>query len=449
MHEIPELDIDLNVEGWERSGGKSYNVWGRVPFPQELLDYINEHKKLNVCFYDGLTGVPIRDYNKKWLWSIWTAYDEDIRKIEGELKSEDLPKISATFKSCFNKYGAVTENIGMKVAVALDMPTSYNYIVSFDPQQHQQIVNNYPNPTRKSKVLPYGIVSIDFLQNKPSPLQESVSEYKNKDGEYEEIQSYSRISGDELVSFEDALRKFKFGTNNLGGEFNLIENWIRVVDELVEKELVGCPRETINETLTKVHSRIARSFLLREFLGDCDFTAYNGGIVYNPATKKMRYAPNHDYGECFNALVRDKLDFDPYCGMTKEQFEAMPESMQAIIQKGHKRNEMSVDEIACQFASGTSEQNLNYVMKNFPKASREFFESLDHVIQKGDLDSIIDEYKDITFKGQPLLNEDERTTFKEFLDARAGWMSDFYVQFIQSQGQEIPCSVISRDGRFF
>ena len=210
--------------------------------------------------------------------------------------------------------------------------------------------------------------------------------------------------------------------------------------------LTTIPKETIDETTTQINSRIARAFLLREFLGDCDFTAYNGGIVFNPVTKRMRYAPNHDYGESFNALIRDKLDFDPYYGMTKEQYESLPEKVKQIIALKCKKNaNESIDDIAKKFASGTSEKNFYYVIKNFPKACSEFFQNIDHSIQMNEFDKIIDSYSEITYNGTPLLNEEERNAFKEYLSLRAVHLSEYYVSYLKENGMQVPASTMTID----
>ena len=52
--EIPELDIDLGVKGWEVSGGKSFNVWGRVPISDELIEIVNSFNKKNKPTIVGL-----------------------------------------------------------------------------------------------------------------------------------------------------------------------------------------------------------------------------------------------------------------------------------------------------------------------------------------------------------------------------------------------------------
>jgi len=458
MAEIKDLDIILSDIGWDKFGGKSFNVWGTVPFPKELLTHMNKCKNTPVYFYNANTGKKVLKSNKKS--SVWTAFDNYIYSQPNDVKEKDLPRISATFKSCFSKYGAVTENIGMQLAMELDMPTSYNYIVKFDPKKHPRIVRNYPTMSKRSEVLPYGIVSIDFLQSVASEPVVGTTTMTNKRGEIIEISSIDNLSGDELLPFDEAMAKYGFGTNKLEGTANLVENWIRVVDEIVKREFPNLPQEKLNKIISQTHSRIARSYLLKDSaLGDCDFTAYNGGVVINRKKMSLRYAPNHDFGESFNGLVRDLIKkqnptantemsddfFDVLkakLGINKEFFEKLPPATKEKLleQIGQTRSSKSktVPEIARMWASSTSEQNFYYILENFPEACEEFFESIDMLVQRKKIDKIINKYTQMTCNGKPLLNKEEAKMFKEYLYERISHICNLYTQFLNKNDREIP-----------
>lgn len=440
MPEIRDLDISLDVVGWDKYGGKSFNVWGLVDFPPELIKHILKFKAKTYYNYDPNTGKKFERPDKKS--PVWTAYDNYIYS-QLALGNTDfyIPKISATFKSCFTKYGAVAENIGMRLAMALDMPTSYNYLVKFDPQKYPQIVENYPNKEILSDLQPYGIVSIDFLQVRPTAsTKRSVTIDTSPLGNAIQIEALTDIEGDKLVTFEDALRKYHFSTNNLDGAENLIENWINVVDEMARRELQGVPKERLNKVTNHIHSRIARSFLLKDsILGDCDFTAYNGGVVMNAETKKFRYAPNHDFGESFNGLIKNKLEFDPYHGMTQADIDRLPPAIrEKFLESVKNEKELSISEIARRFASSTSERNFYYVISNFPNSSKEFFENLDKLFRDGRINKIIDSYTRLTCNGKPLLTKEEAELFKEYLTERICHICTLYVDHLQKNNQPIP-----------
>ena len=442
MSEIRNLKLTPADEGAEKSGGQSCNFWGVVKFPEELLAYINEYKQTQSFRLNPTTGKNVVLNNQKA--PIWTAFDKYIYSQNGDIKESDLPKISATFKSCFRPYSAVAENLGMKLAMALGQPTSYNYLVSFDPEEYPEIVNNYPSIEKREKLQPYGIVSIDFLQAQHCFEKWGKADYTPPDEDTIEIDSVNDLSCDELLSMEDVYAHcgMRFSDSE---EENYIENWIEVVDQFAKSILKDQPREKINKTIDRMHSRIARSFLLREFLGDCDFTAKNTVLVYNEELRELNYAPNHDYGEAFNPVIENLFKKkDKYFGMTEQVFKALPQAVQDKL-ASQQPKEMSVEEVATQYASASSERNLQYVIENFPDASLEFFEYLDNIISKGEMERIVDSYAGLTCNGEELLKENERETLKQFLTLRANYMCELYVQTMEDLGIDNPFITHSSD----
>lgn len=435
MTEIKKLEFDTDVEGAENSGGQSCNFWGRIQFPEELLAHINKHRKTEFLEWDSKAQCTIVLKNQKS--PVWTAHDQTIYANEPEtITTNDLPPISATFKSCFRPYSAVAENMGMKIALALGQPTSYNYLVSFNPEEYPEIVKNYPSVEKLSKLQPYGIVSIDFLQAQHGLEKWTKADHKTFQGETE-IDSVDNLAKDELLSMEDVYQHLgiRFADSEEG---NYIENWIDVVDEFARDVLKGQPRERVNKTIDKMHSRIARSFLLREFLGDCDFTARNTGLVYNDELGQLNYAPNHDFGEALNPVIENLFTKkDKYFGMSEEVFNSLPEPIREKL-ISQKPKEKTVEEVAIQPASASSEQNLKYVIDNFPEACKEFFENLDYMISTGEIDKIVDSYAGLTCNGKELLTQEERITIKEFLEIRANYMCERYVEAMQDLGYENP-----------
>ena len=103
-----------------------------------------------------------------------------------------------------------------------------------------------------------------------------------------------------------------------------------------------------------------------------------------------------------------------------------------------KRSNKSMHEIATSWASASSEENFYYVLNNFPNASREFFESVDQFLQKGNIDKIIDKYTQLTCNGVPLLTQEEAELFKEYLYERVSHFCELYTKFLMEQGEEVP-----------
>ena len=113
MIEIPNLIINLDTWGWDKSGGKSNNVWGQVPFPEEIIDIANKAKARSIKFSRFIGK------DQKIKPSIWTAYDPILYADNEPITKEDLPAtISATFKSCYSNYTAIIENMCMRIAYA-------------------------------------------------------------------------------------------------------------------------------------------------------------------------------------------------------------------------------------------------------------------------------------------------------------------------------------------
>lgn len=432
MPEVQKLIIDIdNTKGWDNIGGKSNNVWGQVPMPTEIVEIANRYKRKSIRLGQ------LMNKDVKFLPSIWTAYDKLIYASDEPITMEDLPStISATFKSCYNRYSAIVENMAMRIAFALDLPTSYNYIVQFDPQEYPKIVENYPNPELKKKVHKLGVVSIDFLQ---SSRGESVREIYTDIDEYgkeSQVESIYDVDGDRLIPFDDIVTKV-VGNNRLSGDQNLIENWVSAIDLFVQEELKDLPREKVNKTIHNVHSRIARSFLLKEYCGDCDNTSYNATVVFNKVLSRLVYGPNHDFGDSFNKLVKSKIDKTQ--SMSIEQINALPEKVRNImLERLAKEDKESVADIAKQFAViGASKRNLEYIFAHFPDSAKEFFESVDKCVQKKTFSKIVNSYTRMTCDGKVIMTRKEAEIFKEYLEERAAWMMEIYIKYLQDNNEQV------------
>ncbi|MBQ8908735.1 MAG: hypothetical protein IJY90_00380 [Clostridia bacterium] len=453
MAEIKELDFQLSDEGWNLSGGKSFNIWGLVDFPKELLKYILDYKKKTFISFDPTTGKRIKTSGKRA--PVWTAFDKYLYHDYDVKSGEKLPKISATFKFSFDhKYSAIVENMGMQIALALDMPTAYNYIVAFTPEKHPEIAahlrtkrdRDNVQPLRdRDNVQPLGIVSVDFLQaRQASPKSTGKKIYSHDDVE-EEIDSFSHIDGDELIPFEDLLDQYHIAYDKFAGEDHCLDKWIAAIDQIAYMKYSHMPREQLNKTLHDIHSRIARSFLLKDcLLGDCDFTSYNAGIVTN--AHKIRYAANHDYGDTCAHLIKQKLIAKPNHGISQEDFDKLLKNVQEYLTSLQASyQQQSVEELASQWASNTSKYNFYYVLKNFPQACSEFFKNLDNLARRNQIAKIVDQYTKMTLNGQPLLTKEEATMFKKYLTARLTHYCDLYVEYLNANHSEVPQEIETDD----
>ena len=399
MSKIPNLEINFeSVAGWDRSGGKSMNIWGQVPTSNLPFDDIFQ---------------SIKNGKKS---CVWTCYDKALYSDNTEKetltefvseKLKNLPKtMSATFKPTYSKYSVVAENLGMKIAMLLNMPTSYNYIVKFDRnnEKFKPIIDHLQQRHLKS-LQDYGIVSIDFLQ--PSNVvDEKLS---------------IAYSGDRLILFDDS-----FKLNNLKISSNpdkpmLVQTWIESLKKFIFSKrgmfLEHMSMEKFKEQIRNVESRIARSFLLREFLGDCDFTDLNSGFIINEKEHTFSYAPNFDYGESFNALIKTKLDYLPPIDEIKTILQWEPD----YVKKKELKRSTPTRQLAESYASITSKQNIKFVLERYPKDAREFLFNLDKAIKNESLVKLVDTYTD---KDTPLLSKDTANLFKIYLSARGDFFRD-------------------------
>lgn len=405
--EIKKLDIDLSTDGWEVSGGRSGNVWGQVPTNNLPLDQIE------------------KSISEGKMPSIWTCYDKVIYVFDenGKLLPLDrkkLPKtMSATFKPTFSKYSAIAENMAMRITAELDMPTSFNYLVSFDADEYPQIITNFQTKSNAERVQKIGIVSVDFLQvvALDREIEEEVRVVRN--GKIDWEKQTRNYSCDELVYFADIMNIAKSMQSLSGSNFS-IKNWLKSIDMLAERYVPDFPKDKLKHQIEKINSRAVRSFLTREFLGDCDFTDLNGGWVINNDAQILRYAPNFDFGESFNALITTKLDYMP---PEKELAEILKWDPTYIEKKQKKAKEVSVEAISQMYASDASKENLRFVLENYPNEVNEFITNLNKAISEGALDKIVDSYTEMTNNGQPLLTKEEAQMFKDYLNGRAKWLN--------------------------
>ncbi len=406
MYELDDLEIDLDIKGWDFSGGRSDNVWGLVPSSYIPLELIKKY---------------VQKHNKKSC--IWTCYDKSFYEERGgryyvnELAIPD--KISATFKPSFNKYCAIVENMAMRIAIVLDMPTSYNYLVKFDKKKWPKITEHFRTSGKNETVMPYGVVSIDFLQavqlDRPQVVDDVITRIN---GKISYTMGGKNFSGDELISFSENVA----GAKVISTEPEYIKNWIDSV-QLRAKEVNSLPKEDLKTQLEHVNSRIVRSFLLRELLGDCDFTDLNSGIVVNEEMGTLNYAPNFDYGECFNVLINIKLDYLP---QESELEKIMESDKDYIAKKVRIANETKIEDLAKKFASPTSHKNLFFVLMNYLEDATEFFNNLQYALENNKIENIIRSYNEMSVEGRPLLTKDECELFIKYIKNRADWLIQFY-----------------------
>ena len=168
------------------------------------------------------------------------------------------------------------------------------------------------------------------------------------------------------------------------------------------------------DVIKRIESRIVRSYLLREFIGDCDFTDMNSGFIYDSKSHRLMYAPNFDYGECFNSFIRTKLDFMP----PPDELEVILKWDKNYINKKIEKSKIPIQELAKKFSTATSEKNILFIINNYPKDTMEFFDSVKLAMKEDRLTKLVDSY---TERDSHLLLDEEASMFKEYISSRANF----------------------------
>lgn len=462
---IPKLDMRFHdVGALGGHSGQSQPVCGNVPMPKEILDKAQRmvetgNKPCIFTAYDDvlyssnfdrrritredclayiddvLDGIQQLD-DRTLLYRIYTLYKNggkenvlndsnvvDEIKYRIELSERGVPsRVSALFKAGFRPYTAVYENLSMNIAMALNVPTSYNYIVSFDTKENPEITKQFRTQKKKENLQNIGIVSIDFLQNRAVPKYGA--ELRSMDGSGW-IKTTLDYSPDQLLSLSETMK------GSYPDSLFLISNWIEGVKSSTDKYMQGFSENEKQKNIEAIVMRICESTLLRELCGDCDFTPFNVGRVYNPKKHIDRYAPDYDYGECFNGISRLLLEKDKVdtCGLTPEVFNSLPEDVRKKLMSVESEKQKTIEGVATSWASGTSGRNVEYILSSHLDYAKDFFVKLEKVMNDGTFDNLVEKYTMLTADGEtPLLSTEEAELTKEYLHIRSKWLMSLFKQ---------------------
>lgn len=256
----------------------------------------------------------------------------------------------------------------------------------------------------------YGVVSIDMLKGF----------VPGKGNRPENAESIESTNGDQLVSFFDSEKIIKRGLSDGTTDNGLVQDWMKSVRNFSSSYLSDVSEEEKEICLSKINSRIARSTLLRTFLGDCDFTARNSGYIYNANQKRLDYAPNFDYGEAFTALRVAKLEGLHY---SKNDLKFILEHQPNYLDSKKYEKSKSIKKIAQTYESDTSEENLRFICTHFEDDIIEFMTSLNQAVEDNVISDIIFSYAQKNEYGDQLITIEEAKMFDEYLTERANWIT--------------------------
>ena len=216
----------------------------------------------------------------------------------------------------------------------------------------------------------------------------------------------------------------------------LVKNWLKSLCAFIrdkkEQYLPDISQEKLEKQIKCVKSRVVRSFLLREFLGDCDFTDRNSGFIFDSKAQDLQFAPNFDYGESFNALIKTKLDYLP----PKEEVEIILKWDKDYLKRKEEKSKTPIETLASQFSSNTSEENIKYIVENYQDDTKEFLGSLKNLITNSNiLDRLVDDYTKSERNNPPLLTPNEANVFKSYIGCRANWFINYLDKELKSNKQ--------------
>ena len=146
----------------------------------------------------------------------------------------------------------------------------------------------------------------------------------------------------------------------------------------------------------------------------------------------MQFAPNFDYGESFNALIKTKLDYLP----PKEEVEIILKWDKDYLKRKEEKSKTPIETLASQFSSNTSEENIKYIVENYQDDTKEFLGSLKNLITNSNiLDRLVDDYTKSERNNPPLLTPNEANVFKSYIACRANWLINYLDKELKSNKQ--------------
>ena len=107
------------------------------------------------------------------------------------------------------------------------------------------------------------------MEDETLPQEKKIEKRVKTENGFEWIEKTVNHSGDELVSFEESINMTR-ASEQLSGSNFLLKNWLKGLTHIAEIVASDFPKDKLERQIKEIQSSVAKSFLLREFLGDCD-----------------------------------------------------------------------------------------------------------------------------------------------------------------------------------
>ena len=300
------------------------------------------------------------------LWGLASSLSipEEYRKISNivtylkdNLSTNTESPIPAFFKFQKAPYSIFMEAVAMEIATHFNTKTCFNFPASID--------------------------------NSPNSLYRSVSPFINTNTERGNMVFSFLGRDEELFTFYKIANARETTTD--------VMTLTELVPQFIATNLPQLSNSQAIETIRTIQQDYAYQYLLRDLLGDIDFTSKNSGIVINKQLGYATLAPNFDYGEVMNLLISNKFD-----APVLDSIDNYPESLRAIMtqERIDKANSAKlkmfntpIREIAKQSTFlDKSDINIRFICSAFPEVAESFNQDLQEFLQSGLIPEIIDKY---------------------------------------------------------
>ncbi len=270
--------------------------------------------------------------------------------------SSDAP-IPAFFKFQKSTVSVFTEAIAMEIATHFSTKTCFNYPANLDKS--------------------------------PNSLYQAVSPYLDTKTEFGNMVFSFLGRDEELITFYKIANAQEMTTD--------VMTLTELVPQFIAKALPHLSPEKTMQTVSHIQKDYAYQYLLRDFLGDIDFTSKNSGIIVNPVRGYATIAPNFDFGEVMNSLVANKFS-PPKLDSIENYSEA---ARQFITQESiDKFNAIKLAKYNCPVSEyakrntfeDRSDININFICQAFPTVAQKFSEDLENFMASGLIPEIIGKY---------------------------------------------------------
>lgn len=304
-----------------------------------------------------------------------------VTAIKGELKNNIHTQLPAFFKFQKEPVSAFTEALGMEISTYFNTTTSYNYPAHIDDS---------PNSL-------FRLASLQ-LDKTPENFGSLIFSFLAKD---EELITFYKMASCQEMSVD-------------------VMSLSALVPSFLASNLPHLPPSEINKTALRIQQDYAYQYLLRDYLGDIDYTSKNSGIVINKSLGYAHLAPNFDFGESMNVLIANKFKQPKLTRLEDYDEVARHYMTQENIDKANnaklKRYNTPVSELAKEPTfRDNSDINIYFICSAYPEVAETFREDLQSFTYSETLHKIIKQY---TSK-DGLITEEQGDMTLEYLRERS------------------------------